>query len=134
MLSVRQNNDAIRNNFKLTLLPAEQQDNHGSIVGSVEDLLYSAPIRTGAHHHYIQCCANWERRKNLLWGQGGRGATLATHIDLTPDLHNVVTRMTGLLFTSERSHYFRKTYLEERGLTSTKSYADRLTKIHPKIP
>jgi len=46
----------------------------------------------------------------------------------------VVTRMTGLLFTSERSHYFRKSYLEERGLTSTKSYADRLTKIRPKIP
>ena len=33
----------------------------------------------------------------------------------------VVTVMTGLLFTSERSHYFRKPYLEERGLTSTKS-------------
>ena len=47
---------------------------------------------------------------------------------------SVVTRMTGLLFTSERSHYFRKFYLEERGLTSTISYADRLTKIRPKIP
>jgi len=42
--------------------------------------------------------------------------------------------MTDLLFTSERSHYFRKSYLEERGLTSTKSYADKLTKIRPKIP
>ena len=46
----------------------------------------------------------------------------------------VVTVMTGLLFASERSHYFRKSYLEERGLTSTKSYADRLTKIRLKIP
>ena len=46
----------------------------------------------------------------------------------------VVTVVTGLLFTSKRSHYFRKSYLEEKGLTSTKSYADRLTKIRPKIP
>ena len=41
--------------------------------------------------------------------------------------------MTGLLFTLERSHYFRKSYLEERGLTSTKSYADRLTKYAQKF-
>ena len=47
---------------------------------------------------------------------------------------SVVTVMTGLLITSERSHYFRKSYLEERGLTSTKSYADRLTEIRLKIP
>jgi len=47
---------------------------------------------------------------------------------------SVVTVMTGLLFTPKRSHYFRKSYLEERGLTSTKSYTDRLTKIRPKIP
>ena len=46
----------------------------------------------------------------------------------------VVTVMTGLLITSERSHYFRKSYLEDRGLTSTKSYADRLTEINLKIP
>ena len=32
--------------------------------------------------------------------------------------HSVVTVVTRLLFTSERSHYFRKSYLEERGLTS----------------
>ena len=54
MLSVRQNNDAIRKHFNLTLLPAEQQSNRGSIAGSVEDLLYSAPTHTGAHHRYIQ--------------------------------------------------------------------------------
>ena len=52
----------------------------------------------------------------------------------TENNSTVVTVMTGLLFTSERSHYFRKSYLEERGLTSTKSYADRLTKIRLKIP
>ena len=42
--------------------------------------------------------------------------------------------MTGLLFTSERSHYIRKSYMEERGSTSTKSYADRLTEMRLKIP
>ena len=44
-----------------------------------------------------------------------------------------MTVMIGLLFTSERSHYFRKSYLEEWGLTSTKSYADRLTEIRLKF-
>ena len=34
---------------------------------------------------------------------------------------------------SERSHYFPKSYLEERDLNSIKSYADRLTKIRPNI-
>ena len=55
-------------------------------------------------------------------------------MNLLVDAYSVVTVMTGLLITSERSHYFRKSYLEERGLTSTKSYADRLTEIRLKIP
>jgi hypothetical protein len=76
----------------MTLLPAEQQSNRGSIVASVEDLLYSAPTDTGAHHRYIQrpdphwgppslhtMLCKWGL---LLWGQSGRGVTLATQIDL----------------------------------------------------
>jgi len=42
-------------------------------------------------------------------------------MNLLVDAYSVVTVMTGLLITSERSHYFRKSYLEERGLTSIKS-------------
>jgi len=69
-----------------------------------------------------QCCAH----------------TDTVHTQCTHSVHThrhtyCVTVMTGLLFTSERSHYFHKSYLEERGLTSTKSYADRLTKIRQKF-
>ena len=46
---------------------------------------------------------------------------------------SVVTVITGLLITSERSHYFRKSYLEKWGLTSTKLYAFRRTEIRLKF-
>ena len=98
----------------------------GGFIQCFIDSSYSIVFQFKKRICEIQNITSWVQRWRTEWSE---------HVSrMADDRLVVVSVMTGLLFTSERSHYFRKSYLEERGLTSTKSYADRLTKIRPKFP